>query len=170
MMVSRDGSTADISFMLGPLRKQSSDAGSRRFRIKKCKEAWAARCGSVQGRGRVRARQARRLRRERLRLSFWAIRWILSPVRRLQNASCCASQRLFARFKRLFCRITGKWLDTGVTNGEYGLISGGLPSSAPQSLLWAVISKKIPVLRPETSSHMTAHTTSLRLLRKLRLG
>jgi hypothetical protein len=51
---------------------------------------------------------------------------------------------VFSRIKCLFCRITGKWLDTGVTNGDYGLISGCRPSSARQKPVMRRYFQKIP--------------------------
>ena len=68
----------------------------------------------------------------------------------------------------LFCRITGKWLDTGVTNGEHGLISGCLPFISPPKPVLGFGIQKIPcssgqlgACLGETGSHMTAHTTNV---------
>jgi hypothetical protein len=146
--VSRDDSAADILFMLEPLRKRLTGADLRPFSIENAKKLGAGQreagqVSSGQGEsGHGRSAQAIKLPSTLLCDSLRVV-----TCSEVTNAPCCASQRLFLRFQRLFCRITGKWLDTGATNGEYKLISGGLPSSAAKSLLCDVILKKIPVLR-----------------------
>jgi hypothetical protein len=145
---------------VGAPENQLTDAGSRRFSIKMQSSSVqdSARRSAQGGAGQVMASQNGGSDE---RASLSVVFLILSPVRR-HKCLMCVLQRLFLRFKRLLCRITGKWLSPPVTFGDPGGISGSRAASTGQKpVIWRIL-KKIPVLRRkpgETGSHVTAHTT-----------